>query len=69
MKKQYFGLKESSVFGGGWAPYIAYDVYWEWRWENDRHNFEREIREEEKREEEAFKKFPKPKKMLDDETF
>lgn len=38
---------ECSVYSGEWGPWCANDIFLEWRWENDRENFEAELREEE----------------------
>lgn len=51
-----------------WDNSTGIEAFLEWRWENDRENFEREIREEEER----YKKFntiQKPKKMMEDDSF
>lgn len=57
-------------FGGKWNKSVGIAVFLEWRWENDRENFEKEIREdEEKIKEEYHNKPQKPKKMMKDETF
>lgn len=53
-------------FGEKWDNSDGIEVFLEWRWENDRENFEREIQEELERELEESKK---PKKMMKDELF
>ncbi|UYG95281.1 DUF4240 domain-containing protein [Cytobacillus firmus] len=59
-----------SSFGGKWDDSVGMEVFLEWRWEHDRENFEKEIREEEKRIQEEYHNKPqKPKKMMKDETF
>lgn len=56
-------------FGGKWDNSVGMEVFLEWRWEYDKENFEKEIREEEKSNNEEYKKLQKPKKMMKDETF
>lgn len=56
-------------FGGKWDNSIGMEAFLEWRWKFDRENFEKEIREEEKRINEGLKKPKKPKKLMKDETF
>ncbi len=59
-----------SSFGGKWDDSVGMEVFLEWRWEHDRENFEKEIREEEKRIQEEYHNKPqKPKKMMKDEIF
>ncbi|WP_197204526.1 DUF4240 domain-containing protein [Cytobacillus firmus] len=59
-----------SSFGGRWDDSVGMEVFLEWRWEHDRENFEKEIREEEKRIQEEYHNKPqKPKKMMKDEAF
>ncbi|MGG4491173.1 DUF4240 domain-containing protein [Metabacillus idriensis] len=56
-------------FGEKWDTSDGIEVFLEWRWENDRENFEREIREEAERDIEEFNTIQKPKKMMKDESF
>lgn len=56
-------------FGEKWDNSYGIEAFLEWRWENDRENFEREIREEEERDIEEFNTIQKPKKMMKDESF
>jgi Protein of unknown function (DUF4240) len=56
-------------FGEKWDNSDGIEVFLEWRWENDKENFEREIREEEESYIEEFNTIQKPKKMMKDESF
>ncbi|MDM5221094.1 DUF4240 domain-containing protein [Peribacillus sp. NJ11] len=56
-------------FGEKWDNSDGIEAFLEWRWENDRENFEREIREEEERYIEEFHTIQKPKEMMKDELF
>ena len=55
-------------FGGEWDDLVGLEAFLEWRWKYDRENFEEEILEEERKNEE-LKKVKKSKKMMKDETF
>lgn len=60
---------KQSIYGGTWDETTGMEAFYEWRWINDRDNFENEILEEERKIEQLMEKPQKPRKMMTDETF
>lgn len=61
---------ECASHGGKWTNSVGNEIFLEWRWENDRENFERELREEENNIAENYQNISqRPKKMMKDEKF
>lgn len=58
-----------SNYGGTWDETTGMEALYEWRWINDRDNFEKEILEEERKIEQLMEKPQKPRKMMTDESF
>ncbi|MGE6592912.1 DUF4240 domain-containing protein [Bacillus mycoides] len=59
-----------NIYSGNWSNFDGAEVLLEWRWENDREQFQKEIEEEEKRLEEEFYYKPQiPKTMMTDDAF
>jgi hypothetical protein len=58
-----------NVYSGKWSGWLANLVFYEWRWEYDRENFEEEIREEQKKQTRLNSIPQKPKKMMEEDTF
>ncbi|MCJ8012200.1 DUF4240 domain-containing protein [Paenibacillus sp. KQZ6P-2] len=63
-------MVECNKYSGSLSSSCAHPVYWEWRWLNDRENYENEIQAERlKREEENKHRIHVPKQMMTDVEF
>ncbi|MBH0168179.1 DUF4240 domain-containing protein [Fictibacillus sp. 18YEL24] len=57
-------------YSGVWDKETGIEAYYEWRWEHDRENFEKEMQEDEERmARESLAKVQVPKKMMSEEMF
>lgn len=63
---------KSNVYGGKWDASCGDEVFMEWRWANDRENYEKEMNEREEQDKkrlESLMSLQKPKKMMSDAEF
>jgi len=61
----------SFLSGGDWheCSDVGLDVYYEWRWNHERADYEAEVKKENEERQKARQVQPKPKKMMADDSF